>query len=106
MTVRAGAAGCAPWTDINCSVVCPHWNHCPASSTNSLMRWPLNHVPLVLPTSRTRTWPFWNEISAWRPDVCGSLSTMSPLSRPIVVVGALMFRVSGGRLTYWILRTK
>jgi len=31
---------------------------------------------------------------------------MSPVSRPIDVVGALMFLVSGGRLTYWILRTK
>jgi hypothetical protein len=66
----------------------------------------LNHVPLVLPTSRTCTTPFWKWISEWRPEVCGSFKTMSPDSRPIVVVGALMFRVSGGRLTYWILRTK
>jgi hypothetical protein len=66
----------------------------------------LNHVPLVLPASRTRTCPPWNKISACRPDVCGSFNTMSPDSRPIEVDGALMFRVSGGRLTYWILRTK
>lgn len=50
-----GPGAAAPCTAISCRVVCPTWNHWPASIANSVSRWPLNHVPLVLPASRTRT---------------------------------------------------
>ena len=53
--LAAGTA--APCTDINCNVVWPHWNHWPGSNAKSVIRWPLNQVPLVLPTSRHCTLP-------------------------------------------------